>query len=121
MLGVIINDWLSADEHVRNHRGMLQVALCSACIASVRYADSALHSVYGATVLGHVALLQPGLARLFAVLPPQIKSTHLSAAASAVDTVLTVIPPVTELMADSDTSLFKRVLSYANHTLDLSP
>ena len=117
MLGVVINDRLSANEHVTT-----TIAACSKSLYALRVLQAhgmpnqALHSVYRATVLAKLLYCN------------QAWSGFCSAAArNRIDSFVSrskrsgycadIVPPVAELFADSDNSLLKRVLSNANHTL----
>ena len=117
MLGVTINDKLPADEHVAD-----TIAACSKSLYALRVLRAhgmptqALHSVYRATVLAKLLYCN------------QAWSGFCSAAArDRIDSFISrskrngycadSVPQITELFADSDNSLLKRVLSNANRTL----
>ena len=117
MLGVIINDRISADEHVTN-----TIATCLKSLYALRVLrvhgmpTQALQSVYRATVLSKLLYCN------------QAWSSFCSAAAkNRIDSFISRskrsgyfadnVPPVAEPFADPDNSLLKRVLSNENHTL----
>ena len=117
MLGVIINDRISADEHVTN-----TTAICSKSLYALRVLRAhgmptqALHSVYTATVVSELFYRN------------QAWSGFCNAAAkNRIDSFISRskrsgycaenVPPVAELFADSDDLNLKRVLRNENHTL----
>ena len=78
---------------------------------------SALHNVHRAAVLtGQAALLEPGMVRLFKAAAKERIDSFISRSKRC-GYCADNVPPVKELFADSDNSLFKRLLSNANHTL----
>jgi hypothetical protein len=117
MLGVVVNDRLSADEHVT-----ATIASCSKSLYAMRVLRThgmpspALHSVFNATVMAKLLYCN------------QAWSGFCSAAARGrIDSFINrskhcgfcadTVPPVAELFEDSDKALFKQLVNNEHHTL----
>ena len=117
MLGVIINDRISADEHVTN-----TIATCSKSLYALRVLRAhgmptqALHSVYRATVLSKLLYYNQAWSG-FCSAAAKNRTRLVQQPQQAKWLLCGNVPPVAELFADSDNSLLKRVLSNENHAL----
>ena len=117
VLGVIINDRMSVDEHITN-----TIATCSKSLYTLRVLRAhgmptqALNSVYRATVLSKLLYCNQAWSSICSAAAKNRIDLFISRSKRSgycADNVL----PVAELFADSDNSLLKRVLSNENHTL----
>jgi len=117
MLGVVINDRLSADNHVT-----ATIAACSKSLYALRVLRThgmptpALHSVFRATVVSKLIYCSPAWSGFRSVKDRDrinffIKRSKRSGYCA--DEVKTV----NELFADVDKTLLKQVLANPNHTL----
>ena len=117
MLGITVNDRLSADEHVSEN-----IKACSKSLYALRVLrahgmpTASLHEVYGATVLAKLLYCNQAWSG-FCSAAARVRMNSFISRSKRCGYCADDVPPVKELFVDSDNSLFKRVLSNANHSL----
>ena len=117
MLGVTVNDRLSADEHVSD-----TIMACSKSLYALRVLRAhgmttpSLHNVYRATVLAKLLYCNQAWSG-FCSAAARVRIDSFISRSKRCGYCADNVPPVKELFADLDNSLFKRVLSNENHTL----